>query len=562
MRRKWESGLGPLQVRCAWIGALMCIAMLGWGPAKAWAEEPEGEPAPEDTAIDQADQAEVAEPVTHEDIVHAQEAIDEAQHQLDVMKARIGEVPVKAPSKMPGGAGLVTGADGTAKKLQVSLNQDGSLYLRFAAWLQVWGRAIQQNPGTVLGGTVDDNGQLVGGNSDPWYGDAAIRRARFLMFGQIFPRTFLLMHIGINNQTFRNARKPQLFFHDAFAEFQLSRDNSVYFGGGLLYWNGISRMTNASTITAMSLDLPIVNWPLIERNDQFARQLGFYLKGKFGLFDYRISVTRPFTPFEVSLTAGNVPALVPGVADFREDAQTWAYAGYFMFQFLDIESDVLPYTVGTYIGAKRVFNLGFGGYTQPWAMQYQAVDSNGDPVVDSNGDPVIESSTDVITGVDLFLDMPFKTEHGGAATWYAVYYYMNFGPNNIRNIGIMPEGAIPATTPPNPDASFNGAGNRYPMIGTGHTVYSELGFVLPFTVGQEIKFQPYVNTQLSKFEALDDMMAHFGLGINMFVHNHNAKVSLEYRNRPIFNRLDDPDNPGKVRNRQGNSFVLQLHLFI
>jgi hypothetical protein len=551
MRRKWESGREPQQVRCAWIGALACIAMLlGWAPATAWAEEPEGEPAPEDTAIDQADQAEVATPVTHDDIVHAQEAIDEAQRQLDQMKTRIGEVPVKAPSKMPGGAGLVTGPDGTAKKLQVSLNADGSLYFRFATWLQVWGRAIQQNPGTALGGAYDpDNNVYVGGNHDTWYGDAAIRRARFLMFGQIFPRTFLLMHIGINNQTFRNARKPQVFFHDAFAEFQLSRNNAVYFGGGLLYWNGISRMTNASTITAMSLDLPIVNWPLIETSDQFARQLGFYLKGKFGLFDYRVSVTRPFTPYEVSLNAGTPvdPTAVPGVASFREDAQTWAYSGYFMLQFLDEESDVLPYTVGTYIGAKKVFNFGFGGYTQPWAMQY-ADATTGE----------IKSSTDVITGVDLFLDMPFKTEHGGAATWYAVYYYMNFGPNNIRNIGIMAEGAVDPTDNP----SFNGAGNRYPMIGTGHTVYSELGFVLPFTVGQEIKFQPYVNTQLSKFEALDDMMAHFGLGLNMFVHNHNAKVSLEYRNRPIFNGTSDPNSDRTVRNRQGNSFILQMHLFI
>ena len=164
----------------------------------------------------------------------------------------------------------------------------------------------------------------------------------------------------------------------------------------------------------------------------------------------------------------------------------------------------------------------------------------------------------MITGVDLFLDMPFKTEHGGAATWYAVYYYMNFGPNNIRNIGIMAEGAVDPTDNP----SFNGAGNRYPMIGTGHTVYSELGFVLPFTVGQEIKFQPYVNTQLSKFEALDDMMAHFGVGLNMFIHNHNAKVSLEYRNRPIFNGTSDPNSDRTVRNRQGNSFILQMHLFI
>lgn len=535
MSRKRESGLEPRGVRCAWIGSLACIAIIGWGSNIARAEEP----AREDMSIEEAERSSEAteeaaaeetqenDKVSQKELDEAQAAIDEAQRQLDLMKRRIGEIPVQVPAKMPGGVGLVTGSDGTAKKLQVSLNEDGSLYFRFATWLQVWARAMQLNPGTE-----------VLGRSDPWYGDASIRRARFLMFGQIFPRTFVLMHIGINNQTFRNARKPQLFFHDAWAEFQLSRNDTVYFGGGLLYWNGISRMTNASTITAMSLDLPIVNWPLIERTDQFARQMGFYLKGKFGLFDYRISVTRPFTPFEVSLTPGTPPDLTatPGVGNYR-DTNAWAYAGYFMLQFLDIESNVLPYTVGTYIGGKKVFNLGFGGYAQPWAVAYA-----------DETTLEITALTNVVASGDLFLDMPFKTKNGGAATWYGVYYYMNFGPNHVRNIGIM--------NPADAGTGVQGGGNAYPMIGTGHTVYSELGFLLPFTVANEMKFQPYVNWQGSALEGLDAGMHHVGVGINMFVHQHNAKVSIEYRNRPIFN------SSGNVENRKGNSFVLQMHLFI
>jgi hypothetical protein len=51
-------------------------------------------------------------------------------------------------------------------------------------------------------------------------------------------------------------------------------------------------------------------------------------------------------------------------------------------------------------------------------------------------------------------------------------------------------------------------------------------------------------------------MAHVGVGLNMFIHRHNAKVTLEYRNLPIFN------SGGQVENRKGNSFVLQMHLFL
>ena len=551
MRQELDDGREPQRGSCAWLVGLACIAVMGLPPTIAFAEDVPGE-----TAIDDADEAaeaaafegttqvqsaveETGDAVTQEKLDQAQAAIDEAERQLEEAKKQMqlmGRKLAPEPEPIPGvGPGFVS-ADGRAKKLQWSLNDDGTLYFRLAAWLQVWSRAIQLAPGTE-----------VQGDSNPWYGDVALRRARFLAFGQIFPRTFILMHIGINNQTFRNARKPQLFFHDAWVEFQVSKNKAFYLGGGLIYWNGISRQTNASTITSMSLDLPIMNWPLIEREDQFARQLGIYAKGKFGLFDYRIAVTRPFTAFDVSLT-GNTAAPGPTDVGNYRDTNAWAYTGYFMFQFLDEESNVLPYTVSTYIGAKKVFNLGFGGYAHPWGVWYGETDATTGEILSA------QARTLVIGSGDLFLDIPFGGDDGGAATWYGVYQYQDFGPGNVRPIGIM-----------NPADAGTGAGNAYPMIGTGHSLYSELGILIPGHVGQEIKFQPYVNWQGSGFQAFGcagneeqsgcDWMHHFGLGVNMFIHRHNAKVTLEYRNRPIF------DADGKV-NRKGNSFILQWHMFI
>jgi hypothetical protein len=455
--------------------------------------------------------------------------------------ALMGRKLAPEPAPAPGtGVGLVS-AGGQAKKLQWSLNDDGTLYFRIATWLQVWTRAMQLNPGSdVLGSTKD------------WYADVMIRRARLLMFGQIFPRTFLLFHFGINNQTFRNARKPQLFVHDAWVEFQVSRNKAFYLGGGLIYWNGISRQTNASTITLMSLDAPIMNWPLIELEDQFARQLGIYAKGKFGLFDYRVAVTRPFTPFDVDTPAAptnldtgsnrNNP-ITPGATGNYRYTNAWAYAAYFMFQFLDEESNVLPYTVGTYLGAKKVFNWGLGGYAHPHGAWYV----NGDG--ETKAVPVLIGST------DLFLDHPFGGDDGGAVTWYGVYQYQSFGPNNLRLVGIeSPATGCAANSP-----STLGCGNQYPMIGTGHSLYSELGVMLPGHVAKDLKFQPYVNWQGSGFDALEEWMHHVGVGLNLFIHRHNAKVSIEYRNRPIFYNAD---NGGTVESRKGNSFVMQWHMFI
>jgi hypothetical protein len=491
--------------------------------------------------------------VTQEELDEAAASIEEAERQLEEAKRQMelmGRKMAPEPTPIPGvGPGLVT-VDDTAKKLQVSLNKDGTLYLRFAMWLQIWTRAIQLNPGTT-----------VLGNDNAWYGDVGLRRARFLMFGKIFPRTFLLMHIGINNQIFKRTlsrqpvvdsngdptgdtvvesvgvtRKPQLYFHDAWVEFEAEKKGHLSIGAGLLYWNGISRMTNASTITAMSLDLPISNWPLIETTDQFARQLGLYAKGKAGLFDYRVAVVRPFTPSAPAFTVGGDPNTVAGL---NVTANTFGFSGYFQFQFLDIESNTLPYTVGTYIGAKKVFNFGFGGHAQPKGVAYTG----------AAGD--FRTRALYILGADLFLDIPFKGEDKGAATWYGVYWRQDFGPNALRSIGIMNPGDGGTGNP------FNGRGNGYPMIGTGHTGYTELGFLLPGKVGATgTQFQIYLNSQLSKFEALNDGMIHLGAGLNIFVHRHNAKVTLEYRNRPIF------DAGGNVTNRKGNSLVLQMHLFI
>ncbi len=558
MREELKGGREPQHARCAWIAAVAAIAMAGLVPAWAAAQVLV---VPGETAIDAADDATEVdafetttevdsdlgvtdEMLTEQQLDEAQRRIEQAERDLEEAKRQMalaGRKLAPEPEPVPGtGVGLVS-ADGQAKKLQWSLNDDGTLYFRIATWLQIWSRAIQLNPGSeVLGDTND------------WYEDILIRRARFLMFGQIFPRTFLLFHFGINNQTFRNARKPQIFVHDAWVEFQLSRNKALFLGGGLIYWNGISRQTNASTITLMSLDAPIMNWPLIELEDQFARQFGIYAKGKFGLFDYRVAVTRPFTPFDVDTparaTTGDPPTnlnppIAAGATGNYRYTNAWAYAAYFMFQFLDEESNVLPYTVGTYLGAKKVFNWGLGGYAHPHGAQYVTDEATGA----SKAVPVLIGST------DLFLDHPFGGDDGGSVTWYGVYQYQSYGPNNLRLVGI----ANPATG--TSSTTTLGTGNQYPMIGTGHSLYSEFGVMMPGHVAKNLKFQPYVNWQGSGFQALEEWMHHVGVGLNLFIHRHNAKVTIEYRNRPIFYNAD---NGGTVESRKGNSFIMQWHMFI
>ncbi|MFN3876037.1 MAG: porin, partial [Flavobacteriales bacterium] len=59
-------------------------------------------------------------------------------------------------------------------------------------------------------------------------------------------------------------------------------------------------------------------------------------------------------------TGATPPLGAQPVAVDNNGRSSAAYAGYLMWQFLEQESNVLPFTVGTYVGTKKVFNIGAG----------------------------------------------------------------------------------------------------------------------------------------------------------------------------------------------------------
>ena len=410
--------------------------------------------------------------------------------------------------------------------LNFKLTEDGKSYLRLLVWSQVWLRAMELNPGTQLKGSDAD---LVG--------DVALRRTRFLVFGKLTPEVLIQIHVGVNNQTFEGERKPHLFVHSAWGQYDVM-GKYLTLGAGLHYWNGISRMTNASTIRFLGLDGPILNWPTIEASDQFGHQLGAFAKGQLGAFDYRLAVNRPFT---------SEAALVPGVTNFDVGATDLVFAGYFQWMFGEIESNLLPYQTGNYLGAKRVFNVGLGGHYQANAMARCIAGADG---MCGSG----KQSYDLkLFGADVFVDTPVGE---GALTAYAVYYYYDFGPDFVRHIGIMPLGSPAADTS---DSVLSGASNRYPIIGTGHHVYLQAGYLLPMAL-RATRLQPYATLQLSMMEALADPVVVPEVGVNWLLAGHSVKMTLHYRNRPLFSRAQGPAKPS-ARGR-ASELIMQLQLAI
>ncbi|MEM9693643.1 MAG: hypothetical protein AAGA56_13935 [Myxococcota bacterium] len=450
------------------------------------------------------------EPPPPADVERSGESTDAAPADGTRLEVKFGEDVEKVEDLVPSVL-----YDGGAK---LFLGKRQENYIRFITWHQIWARYQHLNPGSTIT-DVDRNDNY----------DVGIRRSRFLILGQFAKRFQLLLHVGINNQTFNNERKPQVFVHEATAQFDVIKRH-LSLGAGLHYWHGLSRITNASTLNFMTLDAPILNWPTIERTDQFARNLGIYVKGKVGPIDYRFAVNKPFV-------AG--PEVPGPAADYNPVSNFPEVGGYVMAQLGDEEANAVPYMVGTYLGTKDVLNVGAG-------FTYHKNGTRSENPTDGGREHDI-----ALFGADVFIDKPFGDKGIlGAFTGYAVYYRYEFGPDHLRNVGIMNVAADGTT--------LNGPGAAYPTIGTGDHLYASAGYMLPTTWTGLQRLQPYVSVQSSWFEARDEVALIPEVGLNWHLLGHHAKLTVAYRDRPVYRLVGERS---EVSTRRGEGIMQAMVYF-
>ena len=441
--------------------------------------------------------------------------------------------PVPTPAKSaPYGGGM-----------KVNISPDGSKYLRFLTWTQVWAQYNENNSNTVR-------------NDKPTFDQLTLdmRRVRLIMLAQLNPRFMTYIDLGIENQSSVSGgvpndatgpgKRPQVYVHEAVAEYKVNKYLSV--GGGLNFQVGISRMTAASTATMMTYDIPVVNFPTLDQTDQFGFFLGLYGKGRIGNFDYRLAVDDAFR----TNTASTPQGLRTNVAQFSPRNSNKIYQGYFSYSFFDKEANLFPFTTGTYLGTKKVLSVGAGfhfnadgTYSRPNAFpSYSDVvpQPAGTTPTPAGFDPFSTTTSHDIKlfGVDAFYDAPIDTTSNTALTLYGVYYNYDFGPNYVRNAGVLNPGSslVPGSRGP---ASL--LGNAAPLIGTGHSYYAQAGLLLPKNLlGRKARLQPYVAYLRNSFEGLVEANGDrksvnvYDAGLNLLLDGHNAKITLNYRARPDF----------------------------
>lgn len=161
-------------------------------------------------------------------------------------------------------------------------------------------------------------------------------------------------------------RKAGFFVHDAYGEYAIDKTR-FSMGMGLSGWSGLSRFASPAVGSQLGIDAPIYQQQTNDVTDQFLRKLSVFAKGKIGKLDYRVQMAQPMS---VKKMAGYNPALSE-TSSFSALPAKMQYNGYFQYQFLDQESNQTPYLTGTYLGKKKVFNIGAGLIYQKDAMWHR-----------------------------------------------------------------------------------------------------------------------------------------------------------------------------------------------
>ena len=444
----------------------------------------------------------------------------------------------KAPQSQPASPPNFFLKDG-----KLPLSADASHYVKFTLLNQVWMRYNQSNPGTTVGGYDQPNTYDIG-----------IRRFRIQMYGQLTDRVFIYSHFGINNFSYDADRKSGgtpgasqsgtggFFLHDAVGEYAIVK-NKVSFGAGLSAWNGLARYASSATGSIMGLDLPLVEETTNDVNDQFGRKLSVYLKGKLGKLDYRAAITNPM----IMQKATSYSTAITTNASFSNRPPKAQYQGYFQYQFLDQESNLTPYSAGTYLGKKKVFNIGAGFIVQPDAVWYTPTGNPAD----------VKTKAMQQYAVDVYYDAPTSTApNAPSVSFYAAGLHLDYGPNYTRNNAPM----NPGTGTSNTLASsvFGGFGNAFPQFGTGNVVYTQLGYKLKDNLVGGTTFMPYFSYQYSHYQRLANDVNYYDMGINWLLAGHTSKFTLAYQNRPYY--VLNSDSRGIVDSRR-SAVVLQYQVF-
>lgn len=388
---------------------------------------------------------------------------------------------------------------------------------QFSGALQVWLRHTDTNPGTLV-------------NSQPVTSltDISVRRLRLKISGDLSSKLKYTIQVGENNINYLTGKEIRLRILDAYTEYQINE--TIFIGAGKSAWTGIARGSTPSTQKLLGLDLSTLATPTLNTEDDFLRTLGLFVRGCTKRLNYRFNISNPFS--SDTKPTGPDPVFAPKPGSLQ-------LAGYTSVNLLEAESFSNAFYPGTYLGTKRVLSVGGGFMYQANALQRLENEQ-------------IQYLPMKHLAFDLFYETPVNT---GAFTLYAAAFAYDFGNGYVRNIGVNNTGNGVSA-----EASFNGTGNNFPVLGTGHAFLGQVGYLLPSKNKQKsVRYQFYSGLNHASYQKLDDKMILIEGGLNILLNGHQSKFTLGYQNRPIYN-LNNNDK--LVTTDRKNMWVLQYQIIL
>jgi len=357
----------------------------------------------------------------------------------------------------------------------VKLNEDGKKYIRFILSGQAWFQDFEgKNPNDGF----------------------SVKRARLIAYSQINDNFLILTHFGANGisdnnlSTMGKGNDVQIFLHEMILQFKVNEYLTL--GGGLHNYGGISRGNGQGSINMLTLDNNRADWSTLGLSDQYSNHLGMFAKGRISKFNYRFSISDA----TVSTLDGDSNTLVNiGEEKYLGKAllgkSKYAYSGYVDYQFYDQESNLLPYRVGTYLGSKKIFNIGAGFFNQ------------NDAIVENINEVLISKDVNHFA-IDAFYDAPIGKS--SSITTYLKYQKSDMGNNYLQ-------------------------GN---VVGNGNQFSGHVGYLIPKKIEEgkskyKNRFQPYTAYSYRNFSGLNKPAHDLKIGTNWYIDGLNAKITVEYQ---------------------------------
>ncbi|MEM7110545.1 MAG: hypothetical protein AAF519_20115 [Bacteroidota bacterium] len=391
--------------------------------------------------------------------------------------------------------------------LKRTFNDSEDQYVGLSGFTQFWTRYAQLNPGSTIDGQLRNEAF-----------DLSVRRYRITLYGALNAKTRFNVTLGNNNVGNNLESEPKLL--DAYIHYQWKSWLGV--GTGKNAWVGLSRYTAPSTSSTLGTDIQYGALPLLNRSDDLLRKMSIFFNGQLGMLDYRVVLAKPTAP-----TANNANEVI----DFSAIAPDYQVSGYFKLQFKDKEKQTSAYSVGSYLGKKKILNIGFGALYQPeTTVIATAVDTN------------FFATKSV--AVDLFYENQVYKDI--VLTSYLSYHRHNMGPNFVRQIGANnpADGFLSGST-------MNSKGVSRFVSGTGDMLHLDLALLKPM---KSTSIQFYTTLDLVQLQALKDNVINLESGVNFLFDGHRSKINLGFQNWALV------DQESRKSNGRNSAYVIQYSL--